>query len=187
MTGPRRTPAGKSKQNASSLEQGLDKSRKHKLWMTSNWVGAIVLLGFMGLAVSRIVNDIRGEYTAHISRLGFARLTIDHHDGQIFANLTLPHTHPLRCTTSENNVGDSVEWSFIDAYRPTEPPVVSFRGKANSGVLSGVLQDNLNPINVFPLTLQRDDLASVFHQVLSAVPGNRDPYVEKKRVNKTTR
>ena len=170
MTGPRKAP-GKSSKNVSSLEQGLDRSRKHKLWLSSNTIGLLAVSGFIALSISRIVNDIRGEYTAKISRLGVIRLSVEHRDGQIYADLTIPRTHPLHCVTAEKNVGENVDWAFTDAYKPTAPAVVHFLGKAESGALSGVLQDN---VNVYPIKLDRDDLASVFRQIRTAIPGAQE-------------
>jgi hypothetical protein len=173
MTGPRKAPE-KSSKNVSSLEQGLDRSRKHKLWLSSNTIGMLAILGFIALSISRLVNDIRGEYTGKVGRLGVVRLSLEHRDGQIFADLTIPHTHPMHCVTAEKNVGENVEWAFTDAYKPAAAAAISFRGEAEAGSVTGVLQDNLNPINCFPIKLQRDDLASVFRQIRTAIPGAQE-------------
>ncbi|MDR3615171.1 MAG: hypothetical protein P4L53_16560 [Candidatus Obscuribacterales bacterium] len=188
MTGSRKAP-GKSRENVSSLEQGLDRSRKHKLWLSSNTIGLLAISGFIALSISRIVNDIRGEYTGRVGRLGVVRLSIEHRDGQIFADLTIPHTHPMHCVTAEKNVGENVDWSFTDAYRPAGASVVSFHGQAESGSITGVLQDNLNVLNCFPIKLQRDDLASVFRQIRTAIPGSQESYEPKEPTtfNKSTR
>ena len=173
MTGPGKAPT--KPQKGSSLEEGLDKSRKHKLWMTLNTVGMLSLIGFIGLSIIRVTNDIRGEYTANAGRLNIVRLSVEHNDGQIFARLTIPKTHPLQCNTADKNIGDNVDWPFVDAYTPTAPAVVHFLGKAEAGTISGVLKDS---INIYPIKLQRDDLASVGRQIRTAIPNSNDDTIK---------
>ena len=166
----RRRSKAKVATNTNDVQDSLDKSRKHQLWRRSNYLGIIVITAFILLALARLVNDIRGEYTSDNPRLGHVRLSVDHHDNKITCTLKIPKTHPFRCETKDDSLKGDVAWQFKDAYPTKTSTPIYFKGKINTGegTISGVIQDGAN---VYPISLKRDDLASLTRQMLSALPG----------------
>ncbi len=149
-------------------EDVLDKWRKHRLWLSLNLGGIIAIVVFVLLAASRLYGDIRGEYTENNARLGVVRMSIEHRDKNLICDLIIPRTHPLRSVMPDTNIGRKVDWSFADQYATNGMPSVVFHGTAESGTVSGILQDSLA---VYPINLRRDDLVSLFIQLRAAVPG----------------
>jgi hypothetical protein len=169
MNGRRKSSANVTL-NQNSVQEGLDKSRKHQLWRRSNYIGIVVIIAFFLLAMGTLFNDIRGEYTCDNPRLGHVRLTIMHRSNKINCMLRIPKTHPFMCEVSDDGLKGNIVWSFKDSYATQGSTPMYFKGKINTGdgTISGVIQDGMN---IYPITLKRDDFASLSHQVLGAIPG----------------
>ena len=127
-----------------SLDEDLDRSRKQKLWIRANWTATILIAAFFVLAILSFLSDVRGEYGASSESLGGIIIcSIVHSDKKISARLLLPRTPLLFCETSEENIGENVDWKF----QPVKPgnglTPVHFRGKIDAYSMSGIIQDGL--------------------------------------------
>jgi hypothetical protein len=156
--------------NQNSIQESLDKSRKHQLLQRSNYIGIIVIVAFILLAMGTLFNDIRGEYTADSPTLGHVRLSVEHGNSKVNCILRIPKTHPFRCEVKDDNLKGNIVWSFTDSYATRGGTPIYFKGKVNTGdgTIAGVIQDG---ISFYPITLKRDDLASLSHQIFGAIPG----------------
>jgi hypothetical protein len=155
--------------NQNSIQEGLDKSRKHQLLQRSNYIGIVVIVAFILLALGTLFNDIRGEYTCDNPRLGNVRLSIEHRNNKINCMLRIPKTHPFLCEVKDDNLKGDIVWPFKDSYQTQGSAPIYFKGKvAGDGTISGVIQDGMN---IYSMNFKRDDLASLSHQIIGAIPG----------------
>ncbi len=162
--------SGKQIKNKKDLtfQDVLEKSRQEKLWLKSNYAASGLILALLGVAVLNIIADIRGEYRYYIYRVGQIRMSIRHSDGKLHCDLTLPRSKTLVADLSDKEVGQEVDWEFKDPDSPDQQSEVHFKGKADPGTLTGVIENGATP---YPVTLERDLLASVLRQIKGLVPG----------------
>jgi len=154
-----------------TFQDVLEKSRHEKLWLRANYAASAIIIGFFLVATLNIIADIRGEYHSYIHRVGQVRLSIRHSDGKLHGDLTLPPMKTVVVDVSDKEVGQDVDWQFKDPENPDKQTDVSFKGKVEPGTLTGVVQ---NGNAAYPVTLERDLIASILRQIRGLVPGASD-------------
>jgi len=162
---------GKPKPERSKLDADLDRSRKQKFWIHSNYGASIVIIAIFVLAFLNMCADVRGEFAGNCNSMGGRMVicSIIHSDKQIQASLIMPDTPMMICTTPDENIGDDVDWEFKPARPNTGAKPLHFKGKVDANALTGIiLADGLL---IYPVTLNKDPLASIARQLRAFIPG----------------
>jgi hypothetical protein len=117
-----------------------------------------------------MIADVRGEYGGNCYGLkGMVMCSIIHTDKQLTATMILPNTPMLICHTSDENIGQNVDWTFTVA-RPTKDDsltAVHFKGKVDANSMTGIIQEELK---VFPVKLEKEFIASITRQLRGFIP-----------------
>ncbi len=168
MRAPRESTA---KPEKSKLEADLDRSRKEKFWIHSNYGASIAIIAIFVLAFLNMCADVRGEFAGNCDSMGGRMVicSIIHADKQIQASLMIPDTPMMICTTSDENIGNDVDWDFKPARPDTGAKPLHFRGKIDANALTGVIL--LDDLRIYRVTLNKDPLASIARQLRAFIPG----------------
>ncbi len=116
-----------------------------------------------------MVSDVRGEYGGNCDALnGMVICSVVHTDKQLHIRMMMPNTPMLACTTSEENVGNNVDWAFTPVREQKDFQPVHFKGKIADNAMSGIIQDGYQ---LYPVSLNKDMITSIARQLRAFIPG----------------
>ena len=151
------------------LEEDLDRSRKQKLWLRSNYIASIAIVAFFGLSFMNMVSDVRGEYGGNCDSMrGMIICSVVHTDKQLNITMIMPNTPILFCATSDENVGSNVDWAFMPTHPEKDTKPIHFKGKVENNSLTGIIQSDLR---IYPVSLSKDMITSIARQLRAFIPG----------------
>lgn len=131
----------------------------------------VICMSWWGL--SWMLSDVTGEYTSNDPRLGIVRMSLVRRATNIKGELSYGPGALLEMTTTKLEPDTKIDLTFELPQRWIDegqaPRFVHFNGTIKEGTASGVIRDGLQ---VFPVTLQKNSIASIYRQIQSHLPFN---------------